>query len=115
MGTFPRQYRKIQGVVISQEVGRGKEPSIPSTGHGDENGHGTAQSSHPGLAGPGRDFTEQLLSQSSRIYDPIVRGTDYVGESEVTGRLARAECHIHLIARELGLEVLQFTAQRDTF
>ncbi len=27
----------------------------------------------------------QLLSQSSRVYDPIARGTDYVGESEAAG------------------------------
>ena len=39
----------------------------------------------PGLAGPARDFTESLLSQSSRVYDPIARGTDYVGESEAAG------------------------------
>ncbi len=44
-----------------------------------------------GLAGPAHDFTEQLLSQSSRVYDPIARGTDYVGESEAAGMLDHAE------------------------
>jgi len=54
-------------------------------GHESNNGHGTAQSSIPGLAETARDFTDQLLSQSSRVYDPIARGTDYVGESEAAG------------------------------
>ena len=35
----------------------------------------------------------QLLSQSSRVYDPIARGTDYVGESEAAGMPDHAECH----------------------
>ena len=74
------------GVVTLQEPNvQVMDHSSLWTGHESNNGHGTVQSSNPGLAGPARDFTEPLLSQSSRVYDPIARGTDYVGESEAAG------------------------------
>ncbi len=71
------------GVVAFQEPNvQAVSHSSLWAGHESDNGHGTAQSSIPGLAGPIRDFTDPLLPQSSRVYDPIARGTDYVGESE---------------------------------
>ncbi len=74
------------GVAALQDA---KVPTVRQSslwdGHESNNGHGTAQSSIPGLAGAARDFTDPLLSQSSRVYDPIARGTDYVGESEAAG------------------------------
>ena len=60
--TLPATERAEQsaGVVISQEVGCGKVPSLPSTGHGDHNGHGTAQNSPSKMVEPVRDTTYQL-------------------------------------------------------
>lgn len=54
-------------------------------GHESDNGHGTAQSSIPGLAGPARDFTSPLRSQLGWVYDPLAQGTDYAGEPEAAG------------------------------
>jgi hypothetical protein len=73
------------GVVISQDVGCGKELSIPSTGHGDHNEHGTAQEQGLRMVEPVRDITNPLRSQSGRSYAPTARGSDYVGVSEAAG------------------------------
>ena len=51
-------------------------------GHESNNGHGTAQSSIPGLAGPAHDFTDLLHYPGSRGYATHAQGSDYVGESE---------------------------------
>jgi hypothetical protein len=74
------------GVVVLQE------PNVQAVGHSSlwaghesNNGHGTAQDSPSRMVESVRDFTDLLLSQSSRVYDPIARGTDYVGESEAAG------------------------------
>ena len=56
-----------------------------SSGHETSLEHGTAQDSHPRMVGPVRDFTDPLRPQSSRIYDPTARRSDYVGESEAAG------------------------------
>jgi putative transposase len=86
--TLPATERAEQsaGVVPFQDA---KVPTVCQPAqrvrHESDNRHGTAQSSLPGLAGAARDFTDPLLSQSSRVYDPIARGTDYVGELEAAG------------------------------
>jgi hypothetical protein len=64
---------------------RQKEPSIPSTGHGDENEHGTAQNISSRMVEPVRDITNPLRSQSSRGYAITARGCDDVGVSETAG------------------------------
>ncbi len=97
--TLPAMEREEQssGVVTLQE------PNVQAvgqlslwTGHESNNGHGTAQSSNPGLAGPARDFTKSLLSQLGWVYDPLAQGTDYLGESEAAGMRDHAECHLRL-------------------
>jgi len=55
------------------------------SGHESNNGLGTAQNSHPGLAGSVRDITNPLRPQSGRSYAPMSRGSDYVGVSEAAG------------------------------
>ncbi len=74
------------GVVTLQDA---KVPTVRQSSqrvrHESDNGHGTAQSSHPGLAGTAHDFTEPLLSPLGWVYDPLAQGTDYLGESEAAG------------------------------
>ena len=41
-----------------------------------------------------RNVDDSLRSQSSQIYDPTARGSDYVGVSGAAGWLALAECHV---------------------
>jgi IS605 OrfB family transposase len=86
--TLPATERTEQlvGVVTLQE------PNIQAVGqlslwvgHESDNGHGTAQDSHPRLVGPVRDFTGSLRPQSGRSYAPLSRGSDYLGESEAAG------------------------------
>ena len=55
------------------------------TGHESNNGHGTAQSSTPGLAGAAHDFTDPLHYPRSRGYATHAQDSDYVGESEAAG------------------------------
>ncbi len=74
------------GVAALQDA---KVPTVSQLalwdGHESDNGHGTAQSSIPGLAGAARDFTKPLLSQLGCVYDTLAQGTDYLGESEAAG------------------------------
>jgi putative transposase len=86
--TLPATERVEQstGVVTLQDA---KVPTVRQSSqrvrHESDNGHGTAQSSHPGLAGPARDLSEPLLAQLGWVYDPLAQGTDYLGESEAAG------------------------------
>jgi putative transposase len=86
--TLPVTEREEQssGVVVLQE------PNVQAVGqlslwagHENDNGHGTAQNGHSRLVESVRDFTDPLRPQSSRIYDPTARRSDYVGESEAAG------------------------------
>ena len=86
--TLPATERAEQsaGVVVLQEPDVQVVSQLSLwAGHESSNGHGTAQSSTPELAGPARDFTEPLLSQLGWVYDPLAQGTDYLGESEAAG------------------------------
>ncbi|GLV54638.1 hypothetical protein KDH_14850 [Dictyobacter sp. S3.2.2.5] len=74
------------GVVVLQE------PNVQVVGqlslwtrHESNNGHGTAQSSIPGLAGSARDFTDPLHCPGSHGYATPAQDSDYVGESEAAG------------------------------
>ncbi len=92
--TLPATEREEQssGVGVLQEP---KDEAVGhsslSSGHESSNEHGTAQDSHPRMVGPAvpplgvRDITNPLRPQSSRIYDPTARGSDYVGVSEAAG------------------------------
>ncbi len=57
----PWREEQSSGVVVSQDAGCGKEPSLPSRlRHGDENEHGTAQEQGLRMVEPVRDITYQL-------------------------------------------------------
>ena len=87
--TLPATERTEQsvGVVTLQE------PRVPSCGPTFPKGAGMRattsmaplRAASPWLAGPARDFTEPLRSQSGRSYAPMSRGSDYLGESEAAG------------------------------
>jgi putative transposase len=80
-----REEQSSGGVVLQDA----KVPTVSQLAqrvrHESNNGHGTAQSSNPGLAGPAHDFTKPLLSPSGWVYDPLAQETDYLGESEAAG------------------------------
>jgi IS605 OrfB family transposase len=74
------------GVVPLQDA---KVPTVSQLalwdGHESDNGHGTAQSSIPRLAGAARDSTEPLHGPGSRGYATYAQDRDYLGESEAAG------------------------------
>jgi putative transposase len=80
-----RTEQSAGGVALQEPNVQAVGQSSLWSGHESNNGHGTAQNSIPGLAGAVRAFTDPLRPQSSRIYDPTARRSDYVGESEAAG------------------------------
>ena len=95
--TLPATERAEQpaGVVVLQE------PNVQAVGqlslwagHESNSGHGTAQSSHPGLAGPAHDFTELLHGPGSRGYATHAQGSRLSRGVRSRWALAHAECHI---------------------
>ena len=94
VGTFPRQYRKIQVLSSPKKSVVEKNQLFLPLGMGITTGMAPPRAVIQGWLDLLAIKAESLLSQSRGTLAPITRGTDYLGESEAAVALAHAECHI---------------------